>query len=57
MEKYIKVENTIYGLQNIKKVEIKGARKNKKTSKESGKFQKILKNRRSLYYASLTSFS
>ena len=33
MEKYIKVENTIYGLQNIKKVEIKGVRKNKKTSK------------------------
>ena len=33
MEKYIKVENTIYGLQNIKKVEIKDTRKNRKTSK------------------------
>lgn len=33
MEKYIKVENTIYGLQNIKKVEIKGAKRNKKISK------------------------
>lgn len=33
MEKYIKVENTIYGLQNIKKVEIKDTRRNKKTSK------------------------
>ena len=33
MEKYIKVENTIYGLQSIKKVEIKGTKRNKKTSK------------------------
>lgn len=33
MEKYIKVDNTIYGLQNIKKVEIKGAKRNIKTSK------------------------
>ena len=33
MEKYIKVENTIYGLQNIKKVEIKDTRRNRKISK------------------------
>lgn len=33
MEKYIKVENTIYGLQNIKKVAIKDTRRNRKTSK------------------------
>lgn len=33
MEKYIKVENTIYGLQNIKKVEIKDTRRNRKVSK------------------------
>lgn len=33
MEKYIKIENTIYGLQSIKKVEIKDTRRNRKTSK------------------------
>ena len=33
MEKYIKIENTIYGLQSIKKVEIKDTKRNRKTSK------------------------
>ena len=33
MEKYIKVEDTIYGLQNIRKVQIEGVERRRSTTK------------------------